>query len=369
MKNDKQEKKVTYVGLARSVLRQSEKPLSPAEIWQNAGKVQREKVSQNSGNPHNTLGAILHQYTSNEANLDLLRHGRNPIRYYLKARENDTDFDADSDSDSAPSGDSMSAAAVKRESLLHPLLCHFARHNQNFAGGKEVLTKTIHHQNAVEKKSGKGFRHWIFPDMVGVYLPHDWAKPVLDFGKKISSDLPLLFSFEIKRELDRGTHRASFFQAVSNSSWANEGYLVAPKIQDDVLSELRQLSNSFGIGIIQLCVDSDGFEGDSAVLFPARRNPYLDWEMMNKMSASSPDFQAFLSSVQANFDCGQAHNEDYDEVKEDIDACVKKYIAAEDSADKARAAKKSAHATTSAPPKTTGRLKNPTAPTSAPPKN
>ena len=49
-------------------------------------------------------------------------------------------------------------------------------------------------------------------------------------------------------------YREFFFQAVSNSSWANEGYLVAAEIiqDDELLSELECLSIAFGIGIIQL---------------------------------------------------------------------------------------------------------------------
>ena len=44
-------------------------------------------------------------------------------------------------------------------------------------------------------------------------------------------------------------YRESFFQAVSNSSWANEGYLVAAEIiqDDELLSELECLSIAFGI--------------------------------------------------------------------------------------------------------------------------
>jgi hypothetical protein len=67
-----------------------------------------------------------------------------------------------------------------------------------------------------------------------------------------------VFSFELKKSLSFGNLREAFFQAVSNSSWANEGYLVAAEISqdEDFLSELRRLSSSFGIGVVQLA-DSD----------------------------------------------------------------------------------------------------------------
>lgn len=50
--------------------------------------------------------------------------------------------------------------------------------------------------------------------------------------------------------------RASFFQAVSNSSWANEGYLVASSITESVSEELRILSDLHGIGVIVLNLDN-----------------------------------------------------------------------------------------------------------------
>jgi hypothetical protein len=49
-----------------------------------------------------------------------------------------------------------------------------------------------------------------------------------------------LWSFEVKKELNSSNVRKSFFQAVSNSSWANEGYLVAVSIVgEQVEQELR----------------------------------------------------------------------------------------------------------------------------------
>jgi hypothetical protein len=56
-----------------------------------------------------------------------------------------------------------------------------------------------------------------------------------------------------KKELNSSNIRSSFFQAVSNSSWANEGYLVATSIStSEVEEELRMLSALHGIGVILL---------------------------------------------------------------------------------------------------------------------
>ena len=111
--------------------------------------------------------------------------------------------------------------------------------------------------------------------MVGCYFPiEEWKDAVIDFGAAIASTSIKLFSFELKRELNFSNLRESFFQAVSNSSWANEGYLVAAEIDatDDFLDELKRLSTSFGIGVIKL----DRTDPDSSeLLFPALIYPAI----------------------------------------------------------------------------------------------
>ena len=61
----------------------------------------------------------------------------------------------------------------------------------------------------------------------------------------------------MKLLLNRSNVRESFFQAVSNSSWANFGYLVAAEVVGaDTLKELRMLYAAHGIGLIQLDVET-----------------------------------------------------------------------------------------------------------------
>jgi len=79
------------------------------------------------------------------------------------------------------------------------------------------------------------------------------------------------FRFELKVSLNFGNLRQSYFQAVSNSSWANEGYLVTLRIDDDPTfkDEVRRLNNAFGIGIIKLNPENIY---ESEILFPSRIN-------------------------------------------------------------------------------------------------
>src|SRR5207247_6889174 len=107
--------------------------------------------------------------------------------------------------------------------------------------GKQVCTKTIFH----EKSKHSALNQWVHPDMVGFYSPiNDWNEKLLEFNKSTDKTAIQLFSFEIKVEVDKGNYRECFFQAVSNSSWANEGYMVTCRVQqqDDVLSELERLA-------------------------------------------------------------------------------------------------------------------------------
>ena len=128
---------------------------------------------------------------------------------------------------------------------------------------------------------------------MGFYLPlDDWRPDVIEFNRLCDNNSLRLFSFEIKKSLSKGNYREAYFQAVSNSSWAHEGYLVAANfLQDDeFFTELERLASSFGIGIIHL--DPEDIDG-SNILYPARFRPSLDWETINKLCEQNLDFEKF----------------------------------------------------------------------------
>jgi len=168
-------------------------------------------------------------------------------------------------------------SSVFKERDLHPLLAYFAYANPSFNRGRPIFTKTILH----ESSSKGGYNEWVHPDMVGFYLPlEDWRPEVIEFNRISDNNSVRLYSFELKRSLSKANYRESFFQAVSNSSWGHEGYLVAADVlqDDDFLAELERLAASFGIGIIQLDLRE---VNASSVLYPARVRDYLDWETIN----------------------------------------------------------------------------------------
>jgi len=173
-----------------------------------------------------------------------------------------------------------------------------------------VYTKTIYH----ERSSKKAYTEWLHPDLVGVSFPvEEWEKEVLDFGLKIGNGLVKLYSFELKRKLTFANIREAYFQAVSNSSWANEGYLVSSYILQDeeFMNELKRLTAAFGIGIIKLDVeDSDASE----VLFPAKYKPDIDWETVNKLSKENLDFREFIVRIKNDMNSKELIKEKYDKI-------------------------------------------------------
>ncbi|WP_100958735.1 COG2958 family protein [Helicobacter pylori] len=187
-----------------------------------------------------------------------------------------------------------SAPSVKiaHERDLHPFLTYMAINNENL----KCYTKTIFHEES--SKSIKGMDRWLYPDMVGVRFLHAELsnENLIAFSKKFDT-LPIkLVSFELKREISVNNCRECYFQAISNSSWANEGYLVGchidthnPKLMD----LLKRLHGSFGIGVIDLRTDED----KSVILLNAKYKEKIDYSVALELSEKNEKFSAFLKSV------------------------------------------------------------------------
>jgi len=170
----------------------------------------------------------------------------------------------------------------------------------------------------MHEKSDKKSKYleWLHPDLVGVYFPvNDWEIGVIDLSKETGASVLRLYSFEVKRELGFGNLRESFFQAVSNSTWANEGYLAAALIDEDkeFKQELKRLSNAFGIGVIRLDINDPD---SSEVIFQARYKSDIDWETVNKLAEENPDFKEFILRVRKDFSGNEIWKEQYDKLFE-----------------------------------------------------
>lgn len=177
----------------------------------------------------------------------------------------------------------------------------FLNEDPNF----NLQCKTIYHEKCKKDKKGKG--EWNYPDIVGVYFPYNkyfpyngYEEETLDFLQHTGQKRHKLFSFELKVRINFSNLKESYFQAVSNSSWANEGYLVVFNIDDEVLNELRRLNQSFGIGVIKL----ESEISNSKILLPAKERE-IDMQTLNMLIDDSPeDFKPFIKDINKQIKAG-----------------------------------------------------------------
>lgn len=288
--------KLTFVQLAQRVLIEHDNtPLSTEEVWNYAvDKNYVAELNSDGKTPQTTMGARMGQLKEIFASTS-----ERPKRYYLREMANQIDL--------VPAEEKpLSSKSTKTylEKDLHPLLVYFSKTYLN------VYCKTINHS-----KSGKReFGEWLHPDIVGCWFPiGNWSQSSIELSQALGVMNVRLYSFELKRELNFSNLREAFFQAVSNSSWAHEGYLCAAVISkdDDFSSELKRLSGSFGIGVIELDItDPDA----SRVIFPAKQKENLDWESIDKLCNQNPDFKDFLKSIKDNLKISKIHKDEYDDV-------------------------------------------------------
>ena len=108
--------------------------------------------------------------------------------------------------------------------------------------------------------------------------------------------------------------RRAFFQAVSNSSWANFGYLVASEIDSGAMQELRMLSSLHGIGVIRLDVENPS---ESQIMIPARERDEIDWDIANRLAQANRNFLNCIKSVRKFHQTGDVSLKEWDAVPKD----------------------------------------------------
>lgn len=305
--------KLTYHGLAEKVLEQMDRPLTANEIWQEAvNRGLDNHLTSRGKTPWATLGARMYVIVKENPESIFGVVGKRPKRFFLKGKQyaNFEEYEIGAVEDEAIEKPRQRYL----EKHLHPFLAYFAQFNLN------CYCKTIIHS----KSNKKEFGEWVHPDMVGCAFPiGEWDEELLKLSSAIGNTSIKLFSFEIKKEISLSTLREKFFQTVSNSSWANESYLVAAEISTnpDFQAELARLSASFGIGVIQLDI---GDPDSSEILLPAKSKDNLDWETINKLTMN-PDFKSFLKRIKNDLQSSEVRKEQYDKVldREDLLKLIK----------------------------------------------
>ena len=169
---------------------------------------------------------------------------------------------------------------------LHPLFVSYLK-SQN------IFSKTILHEES--KNSRDETQKWVHPDIIGVKftkLNSDITSRLLKTLEK--KDSCEIISYELKKEINSDYElKKSYFQAVSNSSWANRGYLVALDINTNLYSELERLNKAFGIGIIKL--HSNPFE--SQILFQSSYRE-LDYQTIDKLSNINEKYRDIIEQIE-----------------------------------------------------------------------
>ena len=311
--------KYTFKELIRDVLTNALRPLTPLEIWKEAEKQGfAQKLNSQGETPDRTIGARIYTDLKENPESIYMRVGKNPTKFCLKNKENFVD-------NSSKSVNSEESKCEKQKNNyceldLHILLSTFVRTNTNF----KCYTKTICH-NKSSKPQEKGQNEWTHPDIVGIYFPYEsYDGTTIKLQEGLVDSSYKLFSFEMKQKLDRGNLRECYFQAVSNSSWANEGYLVALVIAEDsdFMDELRRLNNAFGIGIIKLNAENIT---QSEILFSAKAKEFLDWATINRLIIMNPDFKSFIDGLTEDIQVKKVKSK-YDQIFEtDRDNAAFKY--------------------------------------------
>ncbi len=295
------------INLAKEILEKSDRPLKISEIYKkamNLGLLDDLKLKGKT--PDSTFGAYIYRDMKNNGDNSIFEVVMfAPVKLLKLKNQN------------FKKGVEIPQEIEKKTKFseldLHPLLVKFIYENESF----DAYSKTIFHQKS--QKTQKSYDKWLYPDIVGVKF-EKFSKTTRDFMEKFNQTRMKIFSFEIKKEILVSNFREYYFQAVSNSSWANEGYLVALNINesnDELMGLIAKSSLSFGIGVISL--DSNNL-AQSKILASAKFKESLDLNILDELSSKNGDFEKFIKTIRDfDIDNESRFKNEFDEVLEDED--------------------------------------------------
>ncbi|MGL2355891.1 HrgA protein [Helicobacter pylori] len=296
------------IEIIQSVLEAIKEPIKVTEIYHKAKELfekgEIENMFDYGGNtPDQSVSSYIYTALNKGEELPFKKTQEKPVLIALKSAAKELGLNAQKPS--------VPSAKIVHERDLHPFLTYMAINNENL----KCYTKTIFHEESL--KSPKGMDRWLYPDMVGVRFLHaEWSNEnLIAFSKKFDTLPVKLVSFELKKEISVHNCRECYFQAISNSSWANEGYLVGRHIDTrnpQLMDLLKRLHASFGIGVIDLRTDED----KSTILLNAKYKEKIDYTVASELSAKNEKFSGFLKSV-VDYDPNHQHRykDEFDEVK------------------------------------------------------
>jgi uncharacterized protein len=238
--------------------------------------------------PASTISALLGDFIRNgDTRVKRIKQDGGTYSYYLTKNEQNIGIEILSGETETKTTKVVKADKTKsfEERDLHKLLSSYLKNSGTYS-------KTIFH----EQSNGKDNNQiWTHPDMVGIKFLNLQTKASQNFLKSINRvDTFKMSSYELKKEINSDSElKKAFFQAVSNSSWANYGYLVAFEFSDSLNEEMARLNQSFGIGIIEL--NANPYQ--SKILFPATFRD-LDFKTIDKLCKMNSEFNKFIEQTE-----------------------------------------------------------------------
>lgn len=241
--------------------------------------------SKDSKTPINTISALLGDFIRlGDTRVKRVKQEGGVYAYYLTKHEQHIGTESFADN-SESSANRIDKPKTYHERDLHKLLSSFLKESG-------IYSKTIFHESSNGKDSNQ---IWTHPDMVGIQffkLQSSASQSLLKATNQVDSFS--MFSYELKREINNDTDlKQAFFQAVSNSSWATYGFLVAFEYSGNLLLEMERLNQAFGIGIIKL--NANPYK--STILFhPTKRK--IDFKTVDKLCKINKDFEKFIEQTE-----------------------------------------------------------------------
>ena len=285
----------TFLNLAYDVLEKEKKPMTINEIWLKATELKlNEKLSSFGKTPEKTLSAQIYvNIKQNPEKSPFIQVSKRPTLFSLKEFSN-VNIEVDNES--------QIEKTSYKERDLHIILSSFVFSDSHF----KCYTKTIRHEKSTHRQ--KGYNSWLHPDIVGVRYPfEDYGDRTRELMKSLVFNSCKLFSFELKISITFATLREKYFQAVSNSTWANEGYLVAVEYDNDpdLIDEMRRLNNTFGIGFIRLDIED---YTQSEIILSARNNDLLDFNTIDRLCEDNKNYNSLMHTISSDLTSGELRN-------------------------------------------------------------
>jgi uncharacterized protein len=235
--------------------------------------------------PTSTVSALIGDFIRNgDTRVKRIKETNGSYSYYLTKNEQNIGIEILSGSTQSETT-KPDKTKTYEERNLHKLLSSYLKNT-------DIYSKTIFHEQSNGKDSNQ---IWTHPDMVGIKFLNLQSKISQNFLKAINrADTFKISSYEIKKEINNDNDlKKAYFQAVSNSTWANYGFLVAYEFSDSLKEEMERLNQSFGIGIIEL--NANAYQ--SKVLFQPKYRE-LDFKTIDKLCKMNKEFEKFIEQTE-----------------------------------------------------------------------